>query len=77
VQHVVETPFPATSLGFFSPENKVTVSDEHCERFHQDIYRMGKRQRQMGTQICMLADYGCTHVRETPLDEYRRQKTTK
>jgi len=37
VQHAVETPFPAILLGFFSQGNMGTVSDEHSERFHQDI----------------------------------------
>jgi hypothetical protein len=31
-------------LDFF-PENMGAVFDEHCERFHQDIYRMEKRHR--------------------------------
>jgi hypothetical protein len=42
-------------LDFF-PENLGTVSDEHGERFHQDIYNMEK-QVQGKWSLSMLDDY--------------------
>jgi hypothetical protein len=72
MQHVVETPFSAISLGFF-PGNTGAVSDEHDERFHQHIPRNEKKiQRQMEP---IHAEW--TLVWETPTEEYKRQKTTK
>ncbi|GBM75846.1 hypothetical protein AVEN_264975-1 [Araneus ventricosus] len=52
MQHVVENPF---HLEFF-PENLGSVSDEHGERFHQDISNMGARY-QGKRNPKMLADY--------------------
>jgi hypothetical protein len=72
---VVETPFPANSLGFF-PGNIGAVSDEHGVRFQQDISRMEKKYiGKWNTNL--LVDYCWTLVRETPTEEYKRQKMIK
>jgi hypothetical protein len=47
--------FLGSDLDFF-PENLGAVSDEHGERFHQDIYNMEKRY-QGKWSLSMLADY--------------------
>ena len=39
MQHVSESPFSSLTFGLFS-ENAADVSDEHGERFHQDIAEM-------------------------------------
>ena len=36
MQHVTKNTLPSLTFGFF-PENCGEVSDEHGERFHQDI----------------------------------------
>jgi hypothetical protein len=41
------------------------------------IYTEWKKDTEANGNPNMLADYCCTLVRETPIDEYRRQKTTK
>jgi hypothetical protein len=54
------------------PVNLGAVSDEHGERFHQDIKIM--EQRYKGKCIkSMLADYCWTIVRDNPDAEHRRQ----
>ena len=75
VQHVVETRFPAISLGFFSG-NMGAISDKHGERFHQNKSRMEKTYSGKWNPN-ILADYYWTLVREIPAEEYKRQKTTK
>jgi hypothetical protein len=47
--------FLGSHLDFF-PENLGTISDEHGERFHQDICNMEKRY-QSKWSLSMLADY--------------------
>jgi len=62
-------------LDFF-PENCGAVSDEHGERFHQDISSMEKRYQ--GKWNCaMLADYCRTLARDVPTVEYKRQAKRK
>ena len=48
--------FLHSHLDFFSPENFGAVSDEHGERFHQDISSMEKRHQEKWN-CAMLADY--------------------
>jgi len=61
--------FLESHLDFF-PENLGEVSDEHGERFHQDInYDYGKKvSRQVDSS--MLADYCCTLNRDVPEAKY-------
>jgi hypothetical protein len=60
----------------FFPQNLGEVRDEHGERFHQDIYIMGKWF--MGRQKCgMLAEYCWSIVRETPESGYKRKRSRK
>jgi hypothetical protein len=59
----------------FYPENLGAVSDEHGERFHQDIYNMEKRYRGKWS-LSMLADYCWTLKRDVPLAIYSRRSTT-
>jgi len=42
MQYESENPHTAVTLGFF-PENLCEVSDEHGERFFQDVMAMEKR----------------------------------
>jgi hypothetical protein len=61
-------------LDFF-PENLGAVSDEHGERFHQDISAMEKRyQGQWSAR--MLADYCWMLKRDVPDAKHRRKSTT-
>jgi hypothetical protein len=62
------------SLDFF-PENFGTVSDEHRERFHQDISNMEKRY-QAKWNLSMWADYCWTLKRDVPQATYSRKSTT-
>ena len=55
MQYVSENPLFGLPLEFF-PENLGEVSDEHGERFHQDILAMKKQYQGKGTSS-MLADY--------------------
>lgn len=62
--------FLHSHLDFF-PENMGSVSDEHGERFHQDVKFI--ETRFTGKSIpSMLADYCWTLANETPDDAYRR-----
>jgi hypothetical protein len=56
--------FLESHLDFF-PQNLSEVSDEHGERFHQDIIVMEKRYKGKWTSS-MLADYGWTLKRDVP-----------
>jgi hypothetical protein len=49
----------------FFPDNLGTVSDEHGERFHQDISNMEKRY-QGKWSLSMVADYCWTLKRDVP-----------
>jgi len=58
-------------LDFF-PENLGEVSDEHSERFHQDIMAMEKRYQSKWTSS-MLADCCWTLKRDVLEANYRRK----
>jgi hypothetical protein len=57
----------------FSPGNTIVLSEERSESFHQDISQMEKRYSGKWNPY-MLADYCWTLVRETPTEEYKRQR---
>ena len=61
--------FLESHLDFF-PENLGEVSDEHGERFHQDILAMEKWYQGKWTSS-MLADYCWTLKRNVPEANYR------
>lgn len=64
--------FLHSHLDFF-PENCGDISDEHVERFHQEISAIEKRyQGQWSTN--MLADYFCTIARDVPDALYKKKK---
>jgi len=63
--------FLESHLDFFR-ENLGEVSDEHSERFHQDILAMEKRYQDKWTSS-MLADYCWTMKRNVPEANYRRK----
>lgn len=63
--------FLHSHLDYF-PENCGAVSDEHGERFHQDIQNMEKRYQGKWTSA-MLADYCWTCIRDAPEVTYKRQ----
>jgi hypothetical protein len=63
--------FLDSRLDFF-PENIGAVSDEHGERFHQDISNMEK-QYQGKWSLSMLADYCWTLERDVPQAIYSRK----
>ena len=56
--------FLESYLNFF-PEKLSKVSDEHSERFHQDIMTMEKRYQDKWTSS-MLADYYRKLMRDVP-----------
>jgi len=56
----------------FFPEKLGEVSDEHGERFHQDILAMEKRYQGKWTSS-MLADYCWTLKRNVPQANYLRK----
>jgi anion-transporting ArsA/GET3 family ATPase len=58
-------------LDFF-PDNCGMVSDEHGERFHQEIATMKKRYHGKWS-TAMLADYCSTLVRNAPEQLHKRQ----
>jgi hypothetical protein len=67
--------FLDSHLDFF-PENLRAASDEHGERFHQDISNMEKWY-QSKWNLSMLADYCCwTLKREVPQATYSIKSTT-
>ena len=63
--------FLESHLDFFL-ENLGEVSDEHGNRFHQDIMAMEKRYQGKWTSS-MLADYRWTVKRDVPDAKYRRK----
>ena len=63
--------FLHSHLDFF-PSNFGDVSDEHGERFHQDISEMEKRY-QGKWNSSMMADYCWMLNRDIPSSEYKRQ----
>jgi hypothetical protein len=66
--------FLGSHLDFF-PENLGAVSDEHGERFHQDLYNMEKRY-QGKWSLSMLPDYCRTFKRDVTQATYSRKSTT-
>jgi len=68
---ILKIHFLESHLDFF-PENLGEVSEEHGERFHQDILAMEKRYQGKGTSS-MLADYCWTLKRDVPDAKYRRK----
>jgi hypothetical protein len=76
VQHVVETPFFAISLGFF-PGNMRAVSDGQGEKFYRDVSRTGKGTSSNGTQPCWLITAGhlyWRHEQKTTRDKRRQNE---
>jgi hypothetical protein len=67
--------FLHSHLDFF-PENMGAISDEHGERFHQEISQMEKRYSGKCNEN-MLADFCWTLHRETSAKDYKRKKTSK
>ena len=67
--------FLHSHLDFFPP-NLGDVSDEHGERFHQDISEMEKRYQGKWNQS-MLADYCWTLKRDNPGASYKRKSHAK
>ena len=65
--------FLESHLDFF-PENLGEVSDEHDERFHQDISAKEKRYQGKWTSS-MLADYCWALKRDIPEANYRQSHT--
>lgn len=63
--------FLHSHLEYF-PENCGDVSDEHGERFHQEIANM-ERRYQGKWNVAMLADYCWTLLREDPEAVYKRE----
>jgi len=63
--------FLDSHLDFFS-ENLSKVSDEHGERFHQDILTMEKRYQGKWTSS-MLADYCWTLKMDVPDTKYQQK----
>jgi hypothetical protein len=63
--------FLSSHLNFF-PENCGSVSDEHGERFHQDIAAMEGRYKGKWSPS-MLADYCWTLMRDSPNSMFIRQ----
>ena len=66
--------FLHSHLDFF-PANLGAVSDEHGERFHQDIFQMEKRYQGKWSPH-MLADYCWTIKRDVPEPKYSRNINT-
>jgi hypothetical protein len=67
--------FLHSHLDFF-PDNLGAVSDEHGERFHQDIAKMEKRY-QGKWNPSMLGDYCWTLIREASYSDYKRKSAAK
>ena len=63
--------FLHSHLDFFPP-NLGDVSDEHGERFHQDIATMEKRYQGRWTPV-MLADYCWSLIRDATDISYKRK----
>jgi len=72
MQYNSKNPLFGVPFGFFFSENVGEVSDEHGEKFHQDILAMEKRY-QGNWASCMLADYRWTLNRDVPEANYWRK----
>lgn len=64
--------FLHSHLDFF-PENLGDVSDEHGERFHQELKAMERRYQGI-YDTAMMGDYIWTLIRETDCSEYKKQR---
>jgi hypothetical protein len=62
-------------LDFF-PQNLGAVSDEHGERFYQDIADMEKRYQGKWSGN-MLSDYCWSIIRDVPETNYKRKSSAK
>jgi hypothetical protein len=71
MQYESENPLSGVTLDFF-PENLGEFSDEHGERFHEDIMAMEKRYQGKWTSS-MLAEYCWTLKSDVPDVKYRRK----
>jgi len=72
LHNVIKNTLPSLAFGFSFPEKCGAVSDEHGERFHQDISSVEKRYQ--GKWNCaVLADYCWTLASDAPTMEYKRQ----
>jgi hypothetical protein len=72
LQYVLKDTHAHSQYDFF-PENRSMVSDEHGERFYQEIVTMEKLY-QGKWSTCMLADYySWTLTRNTPEQLHKRQ----
>ncbi|GBN32598.1 hypothetical protein AVEN_1725-1 [Araneus ventricosus] len=60
----------------FFPQNLGAISDEHGERFHQDISMFEKRFSRQWNRS-MLAEYCWSVIRDTPSDAYKRKRPKK
>jgi len=67
----LKNPLSGVTLGFF-PRKSRRSSDEHGERFHQNIMAMEKRYQRKCTSS-MFADYCWTLKRDVPNAKYRRK----
>ncbi len=67
----LKTHFLDSHLNFF-PSNCGAVSDEHGQRFHQDISSMWKRYQGKWSPE-MLADYYWTVTRDVHFNAYKQQ----
>lgn len=64
--------FLHSHLDFF-PENLGDVSDEHGERFHQELKAMERRYQGI-YDTAMMGDYIWTLIRETDCSEYKKPR---
>lgn len=71
LQHVTKDPFSRFAPGYF-PDNLGAVSNEHGERFHQDILNMENRY-QGKLSPNMLGDYCWTIKRDQPEAKHSRK----
>jgi hypothetical protein len=67
--------FLHSHLDFF-PQNLGAVSDEHGQRFHQDVAVMEKRY-QGKWSVNILSDYGWSIIRDVPVTNYKRKSSAK
>jgi len=61
----------------FFPENCGAVSDEHAERFHQDISSIEKRYQGNGTVLCSPTTAGLWQWMPLPWNTSDRQNEKK
>jgi len=72
MQYESEIPLSGITLEFFSQKISGELSDEHGERFRQDIMAIEKRYRGKWTSS-VLEDYCWTLKRDVPDAKYRRK----